>query len=33
MAALNLQLKKQDGANEPECKHVRQATYVQITLL
>ena len=25
--------KKQDGAHEPECKHVRKATYVQMTLL
>ena len=24
---------KQDGAREPECKHVRKATYVQMTLL
>ena len=24
---------KQDGANEPECKHVQKATYVQMTLL
>ena len=24
---------KQDGAHEPECKHVRKATYVQMTLL
>ena len=25
--------KKQDGAHEPECKHDRKATYVQMTLL
>ena len=25
--------KKQDGAHEPECKHVQKATYVQMTLL
>ena len=25
--------KEQDGANEPERKHVRKATYVQMTLL
>ena len=24
---------KQDGAHEPECKHVQKATYVQMTLL
>ena len=24
---------KQDGAHEPDCKHVRKATYVQMTLL
>ena len=28
-----LLLAKQDGAHEPECKHVRKATYVQMTLL
>ena len=25
--------KKHDGAHEPACKHVRKATYVQMTLL
>ena len=25
--------KQQDGAHEPECKHVQKATYVQMTLL
>ena len=24
---------EQDGAHEPECKHVPKATYVQVTLL
>ena len=25
--------RKQDGAHEPECKHVQKATYVQMTLV
>ena len=29
----NVSQKKQDGAHEPECKHVRKAAYVQKTLL
>ena len=37
MFAINLKTTpeelKQDGAHEPECKHIQKATYVQMTLL